>query len=90
MIRKVIQSSNLCLRFYAADGWTKEELDALCVIGEVYCAHPDDDHPYFTLDHRKGSMFDVDKLMESMSELVRAFDDYPNQSDRQFIEYHNS
>lgn len=87
-MNKTIYSSNLILRFYINDGWTKEELDKFCTKGEVHCFHPYDKHPYFTLDHRKGSAFDAVKL-SAASKLVRSFDDYPNITDVKFIERHN-
>lgn len=70
-MKKRIQSSHLALRFYAHDGWTKKELDALCTRGEVKCNFPSDPYPYFCLDHEQSSAFDVDRLMEKMSELDR-------------------
>ena len=90
-LKKVISSSNLALRFYKNDGWTKEELDKYCLIGEVHCRHPLDDNQYFSLNLDKGSHFDCVRLYnEKCSHLIRAFDDYPNQSDVQFMEAHNS
>jgi hypothetical protein len=90
-IKKVISSSNLALRFYANDGWTKEELDEYCVIGEVHCRNPDDPSPYFTLNLDKGSFFDCVRLYnEKCGRLIRAFNDYPEQNDIQFMESHNS
>lgn len=88
-MKKSIHSSNLALRFYISAGWTKEELDKLCIRGEVKCFHPHDADPYFTLDHEKGSAFDAVKLYERCSQLYRAFNDYPEQSDIQFIERYN-
>jgi hypothetical protein len=83
-MKKVIRSSNLALRFYISDGWTKEELDKLCSKGEVRSRFPTDMYPYLSLT--QGSRFDTTLLLDSCSALVRAFDDYPSESDREFVE----
>lgn len=68
-----IHSSHLALRFYYRDGWTEEELQECVVRGRVYCSHPDDtlEWRYMTLDHTRGSAFNVEKLMLRMSRLIR-------------------
>jgi hypothetical protein len=71
------------LRFYMSDGWTKEELDGYCERGEVKCAHPDDADPYYTL--ASGSSFDLNRLIVAASGVHRAFDDYPHETDLQFL-----
>lgn len=86
---KTISSSNLTLRFYVRNGWTKEELDDCCTKGEVYMAHPDDIDPYYTLDPKQGSAFDIKKLLSLASEVVRAFDDRPWETDEEFCERFN-
>lgn len=86
---KLIHSSNLALRFYVSEGWTKAELDKYCIRGEVHMAHPDDRDPYFTLDHNKNSAFDAVMLYSKSGGLVRIFNDYPHESDIQFIERMN-
>lgn len=86
-MKKPIRSSNLALRFYISDGWTKEELDQCCIKGSFSCTHTDDPDPYYTLDI--GSTFNTKKLIEKMSVLHRRFDDYPNETDEQFIEKMN-
>jgi len=86
-MKKPSRSSNLALRFYKSDGWEKKELDECCIKGKIICAHPEDIDPYYTLDI--GSTFDVKKLIEKMSVLHRRFDDYPEQTDEQFIEKMN-
>ena len=83
-MKKVIRSSNLALRFYISDGWTKKELDKLCSKGEVKCFFPADLDTYFTLT--QGSRFNTTLLLDSCSTLVRTFNDYPSESDREFIE----
>ena len=90
-MKKPIKSSSLALRFYVKDGWTKEELDSCCIQGEVKLSFIDDsiEYQYYILDHLQNSRFDVDKLMEKMSVLVRAFDDRPNETDGEFIKKFN-
>jgi hypothetical protein len=88
-MKKVILSSNLLLRFYAEDGWSIEELNSFCTPGEAggaVCPHPKDSNPYFI--YEACSPVDVDKLLERCSKLVRAFNDYPAQTDREFMERH--
>lgn len=87
--KKPIRTSNLAMRFYVHDGWTKEELDSLCVRGEVKCFHPDDRYPYFTLDHNQASRFDAEKLLERTSEIDRAFPDQEVYSDLELIHHFN-
>jgi len=85
--KKIVQSSNLCLRFYRADGWEKETLEKYLLKGSVSIKHPKDELPYYTLD--AGSYFDCAKLYEEqVSLLIRAFDDNLTQSDVQFMEAH--
>lgn len=83
---KTIHSSYRYLRFYLADGWTKEELDSYCTTGEVACFHPDDPDPYYILDHHQGSKFDCVKLRAAASELVRNWDEGLKLSDVQYME----
>lgn len=68
MTRKPVYLSNLAMRFYEGDGWTKKELDSLCELGQVWCKHPEDEFPYFTLDI--GARFHVMKLAARISEVV--------------------
>lgn len=86
--KKVIHSSNLALRFYERDGWSKVELDEVCIRGEVKCFHHDPDR-YFILDYHRGSIFDIPKLLEKASKVVRTFDDYPDESDESFCKRFN-
>lgn len=84
--KRPIRAGNLTLRFYAREGWTKEALDALCLRGEVRCHSPNDEDPYYTLAREQGSRFDCERLLECCSSLHRAFDDYPNESDLEYLE----
>jgi hypothetical protein len=86
-MKKVIRSSNLALRFYLTDGWTKDELDECCVTGEVKCFFPDDPSPYFSLT--VGSFFDCFMLLDKASRVDRLFDKYTHMSDIQFLEQMN-
>ena len=83
-MKKVIRSSNLALRFYSSDGWTKEELDKFCLKGEVQCLFPDDQDPYYST--LLGTVLDTTLLLDSCSTLVRRFNDYPSESDKEFVE----
>lgn len=87
--KKPIRMSNLAMRFYIHDGWTKEELDGLCIRGEVKCFHPQDIRPYFTLDHNLASQFDAEKLLAKTSKIVRAFSDQNQYSDLDLIKRYN-
>jgi len=85
-MKKPVHSSNLALRFYIKHGWTKEELTECIVKGNVVIAHPKDGpEAYYVLEHI-GCSFDVDKLLEKVSIIYRAYDDYPDETDKQFIE----
>lgn len=90
-MKKPIRSSNLMLRFYVSDGWTKEELEE-CTIhralikGSVSIKHPEDKDPYFTIDD--DSHWNYEKLLSKCSKLHRAFDDYPHESDLEFMRKH--
>ena len=86
-MKKVIRSSNLSLRFYLSDGWVKEELDSYCARGEVNCSHPNDEDPYLTLTI--GSRFNCEKLIQSCSSVIRAYNDYPEQPELALLESHN-
>jgi len=81
-----ICSSNLALRFYLQDGWTKEFLDSLTIKGEcIYreMKFGDEDLSYYM--PIPNTKLDIDKLILYVSEVNRAFDDYPNESDIEFI-----
>lgn len=77
---KPVRSSNLMLRFYVSDGWSKSILDSFCTKGQVSIKHPDDTNPYYTLD--AGSQLDIVQLyIGHVSVVHRAFSDYPNETD---------
>ena len=81
---KPIRSSNLMLRFYVKDGWTKSILDQYCIKGQVSIKHPEDIDPYYTLD--AATKLDVIQLyIDHVSVVHRAFNDYPNETDIQYM-----
>jgi len=82
-MKKAIKSSNLALRFYIRDGWSKEELDKCFTKGGVVNAHPQDTDPYYVPD--VGSHFDTKELIKRMSTLHRRFDDHPADTDAEFM-----
>lgn len=89
MKKKTVRSSNLALRFYMNDGWTREELEDCLETGRIIVNGDfgsELDIPYYMLD--VGSRFDLEKLMPLVGKVERAFDDYPWQTDREFIESH--
>jgi len=88
-MRKPIFCSNVDIRFYFDDGWTKAELDDLCMQGEVHVPYPQDLCPFFRLDRSKQSCFDVTRLIEAASEVHRGFDKMLYLTDVQYLELLN-
>lgn len=85
-MKKPVYSSNLALRFYFRDGWTVEELKACLKTGAVQFKSTDRyEQRYMTLDHTKGSQFDIDKLMEKVSEVVRFGGYTGTETDREYL-----
>lgn len=82
-MKKIIRTSNLALRFYLKDGWTKEELDGCCSQGEVNIHTITDEYPYYILD--PGASFDTDKLLAITAKVHRAFEDQERYSDKELI-----
>jgi hypothetical protein len=86
-----ISSSNLALRFYKKDGWTQEFLDSLTTKGSIL------PHTHFDKDEasgwggyyipKPGTQMNIPELMKHVTEVYRAFDDYPHMTDEQFIEH---
>lgn len=90
--KKIVRSSNLALRFYKHDGWTRECLEQYLVAGKIMdTALMFQDRPeeaYFLLD--VGSRFDMQRLYENeVSDVVRRFDDDPSETDFHFMERFN-
>ena len=82
-----MHSSNLALRFYIREGWTKELLETFVTKGKVaHCSGFEterEDMKYY-LPGAYTTM-DVDRLMEHVGEVKRRFDDFPEETDREFI-----
>lgn len=93
MSKKPISSSNLALRFYSADGWTKKELKE-CIRNFGSVEEVDFDSAAIVLCGLAYYRFsnpcdvDLDKLAEKCSILYRAFNDYPDETDKQFMARH--
>lgn len=88
MTQKPIYSGTGTFRFYEKDGWTKAELDGLCMKGEVEMPFPGDEMRYFVL--KRGSYFDCKKLLAACSKLHRMSpSDEAHLSDLQYLERHN-
>jgi hypothetical protein len=86
IMKKRVSSSNLALRFYKGDGWTRECLEKYLTRGKLLdTAETHGDKPesaYFILD--VGAALDMPKLYaEQVSEVHRAFNDHPQMSDVQ-------
>lgn len=69
---KPVYLSNLNMRFYIADGWTKPELDECCKRGSVKrCTFEplriDPDNDYFALS--PGSYFESSRLADKISTI---------------------
>jgi hypothetical protein len=92
-VKKRVSSSNLALRFYKFDGWTREVLESYLTKGELidtqFSHHKDKpDEAYFIL--KPYSVLDMKRLYdEQVAEVHRAFNDYPHDTDLQFMERHN-
>lgn len=93
MSKKRVSSSNLALRFYKFDGWTRECLEKYLMKGELYdteFTHHKDirENAYYIL--RPGSALDMARLLnEQVSEVHRTFNDNPSDTDLQFMERFN-
>lgn len=81
---KIANTSNLAMRFYVKDGWTKTELDACCHKGEFNIHFPGDVDRYYSLDI--GGSYDVDKLLPLISNIERRFKEQSERTDRQLLE----
>jgi hypothetical protein len=91
-MKKRVSSSNLALRFYKMDGWTREVLEKYLIKGSLqdteFTHHDHGVNAYYIL--KVGSRLDMQRLYdEQVSEVDRAFNDYPSQSDLQFMESYN-
>lgn len=91
--KKVVHSSNLALRFYRSRGWTEEILRPYLIKGQLmdtHTSHHKDpiEESYFIL--AVGGVLDMRRLyLEQISAVVRAFNDYPQETDLEFMERYN-
>lgn len=86
-MKYAIKSSNLCLRFYLSDGWTEELLKSFIRKGELIKSHDfdNDDHVHKYYVFSMGTELDMEKLLKTYSKLIRMFDDFPKESDEEYI-----
>jgi len=91
-MKKRVSSSNLALRFYKSDGWTREDIEPYLLNGvledtsEVHGDSPE--WAYYRLEvYSKLNMKKFYK--EKVSEVYRMYDDYPNMTDLEFLESKN-
>lgn len=88
-MKKTVRSSNLALRFYKYDGWTRECLEKYLLSGEIrdteFSHHKDSpETAYFSTN--LNTRLDLGSLYENeVSEVIRAYDDYPYQTDLEFM-----
>lgn len=82
-----IVCTNLALRFYTSEGWTKEILQSCLINGEIKMPFIEDASPYYISE--VGSVFDIDLLMKHCTEVHRVFNDYPHLSDKEFLTKYN-
>lgn len=90
-MKKIVSSSNLALRFYKCHGWNLDCLEKYLISGSFYdteIKHNDrKESAYFILE--PGSTLDIEKLYEEeVSQVFRAFNDYPLETDLQFMKRH--
>lgn len=81
-----IDSSSLTLRFYERFGWSEAKLQEYTAVVEK-CAHYDEDledRRYWVIPLYSHST-DIARLAADCTKLVRTFDDYPRETDEQFI-----
>ena len=91
-MKKRVSSSNLALRFYKSDMWTREDIEPYLLrgkLGDTAESHGDGpEWAYYILEVH--SKLDMKKFYkEKVSEVYRAFNDYPNMTDLEFLESKN-
>jgi hypothetical protein len=92
MNKKHVSSSNLSLRFYKGEGWTREEIEPYLLLGdlmdteEIHGDNPDWAYYILSIDGR----IDMERFYEEkVSSVHRAFDDYPDMTDLEFLKSKN-
>ena len=91
-MKKAVSSSNLSLRFYLNEGWTRDDIEPYLISGKILNTqetHNDAaEWAYYILD--VDSRLDMKRFYEEkVSTVYRRYDDYPNQTDLQFLESKN-
>lgn len=88
MKKRPVCSSNLCLRFYKSAGWNEAFLNKYVLSGKII-KHPrwyEDEEIFRYYIPKFGTILDIDRfLKEAVSVVHRTFNDYPNESDKEFI-----
>jgi len=90
--KKCVSSSNLALRFYKTDGWTREDILPYLMWGsledteEVHGDKPE--IAYYRL--AVGARLDMDSFYKDrVSEVHRMYDHHPNETDLEFLKRMN-
>jgi len=91
-MKKTVSSSNLALRFYKNAGWTRADIEPYLLTGyllDTEFLHNDaPEMAYYILEVH--SRLNMPKFYEEkVGKVIRAFDDYPNMTDLQFLESKN-
>ena len=82
--KKPIRSSNLALRFYKSDGWTKEEVQSFVLdTQKVDVADEGTSFEYYRFPMLAN--INIELLLKSYSKAYRKFDDFPDETDDSFI-----
>jgi len=92
MNKKIMHTSNLAMRFYVHNGWTLEELEGLVESHRDstdgrFRFFDDTDSPYYVPN--VGTNLKIKELAEKISEIKKAFNDYPNETNKECIERFN-
>lgn len=83
-----IVCSNLAMRFYVQHGWTEDLIRSCLLKGELHFWKDDIfdgwDMRYWV--PKVGATFDIDKLLALATDgIVRTYNDYPHETDKQFL-----
>ena len=86
-----ISSSNLCLRFYVAEGWTETHMNNIFGDKWRYSAGygKEDENWYYapSLDVKENDVnWQLLYELKGGDKVMRAFNDYPYESDEQYME----
>ena len=64
----IVRTSNLNLRFYVDDGWTREILNSCMKVGVVEMPFPFDEKPYFVIPI--GNQVSIGKLADIVTAVA--------------------